>query len=132
MADLYASWYWDSKPVWSWKHGEFAYRLSIVRETEGLLSEVESGHDREYVLTSLLYNEIRMLGFDQEHPYLSDEEYRYVLDQAEPYLEDMKTRFHLDDGKIEEIRKTAKENYGVYPFQDCEKMVQKFLEENPS
>lgn len=132
MADLYASWYYDSKPVWSWKHSEFAYRLSIVRETEAMLIEVDSGHDGKYDLTALLYNEIRMLEFDQQHPFLSEEEYRYVLEKAEPYLEDMKSRFRLDDGEVEEIRKTAKENYGVYPFRNCEEMVQEFLKENPS
>ena len=44
----------------------------------------------------------------------------------------MKSRFRLDDGEVEEIRNTAKENYGVYPFRNCEEMVQEFLKENPS
>ncbi len=55
-----------------------------------------------------------------------------MLEKAEPYLEDMKSRFRLDDGEVEEIRKTAKENYGVYPFRNCEEMIQEYLKENPS
>ena len=132
MVELYSSWVEDSKPVWLWKHYEFAYRLSVVRETEALRREVEAGHNGEHDLASLLYNEIQLLDFDQKHPYLSEKEYRYVLDAAKPYLEDMKTRFRMDDSKVEEIRRTAKENYGVYPYRDCEKLVQEFLKENPS
>ena len=132
MADLYASWSRDSKPVWSWKHSEFARRLGAVHEAEILRSGVDAGQDGAFELADLLYSEIELLQFDRQHPSLSEEEYRYVLEKAEPYLEDMKTRFRLDDGKVEEIRKTAEENYGVYPFRNCEEIVQDLLKEDPS
>ena len=132
MTERYSEWRNEGKPVWLWEHYEFAYRLSMVRETEELLREVESGPNGESLLAPLLYNEISMMEFEKQHPYLSEKEYRYVLDQAAPYLEDMRTRFRLDDAKMEEISKTAKENYGVFPYRECEKIVQEFLKENPS
>ncbi len=131
MTEQYSSYRNEGKPVWLWGHSEFAYRLSVIRETEELLREVESGHNGKDLLAPLLYDEVSLLDFEREHPYLSEKEYRYVLEQAVPYLEDMRTRFRLDDEKMEEISKISKENYGAFPYKECEKIVQEFLKENP-
>ena len=132
LTERYSAWRDEGRPVWLWEHSEFTYRLSEIREAEELRREVDASPDAKELLAPLLYSEISLMDFDRKHPDLSEEEYRYLLDEAAPYLEDMKTRFRLDDEKLEEIRKTAKENYGIYSYRDCETIVQEFLKENPS
>ncbi len=130
MVDLFRKYSAEGHPVWQWEHSAFADRLSTIRETEELLQEVNAEPNDETLLAMLLYDEISLLGFEREHPDISDREMELIRTGAQPYLEDMKTRFRMDDAAVERIRKTANSNYGVYPYDDCEKYVREFMKEN--